>query len=74
MNVVPQRWALWNWLEARMFPIDPPAALDTVSEQRTDLALRNADAATREMAELKRRARAVGIDVDVVRGWGPRGE
>ena len=46
MNVVPQRWALWNWLEARMFPIDPPAALDTVSEQRTDLALRNADAAT----------------------------
>ncbi len=62
------------WLLRAVLPADPLPRPDAARERATDDALVAAREARRELEELKRRARAVGIDVDVTRGWGPRGE
>lgn len=63
---------LRSWLDNLILPSVPPPAPDPASERATDAALADAAAAAHELEQLKRRARAVGIDVEIRRGWGPR--
>ena len=63
---------LWRWWLSILLPVEPLPDPDTVREQAMDVALQDAAKAHAELQQLKRRARAVGIDVDVQRSWGPK--
>ena len=66
---------LWrDWIGRLILPVDPLPQADVESERATDAALRAADQAGREFRNLERRARALGIEVDVERVRRPRGD
>jgi len=65
---------LRSWLESLILPDPPLPRPDITAERATDRAIEDAEAAQRELEQLKRRARAVGISVDVQRSWGPKGD
>ncbi len=64
---------VWNWLERLILPAEALPKPDVKSEQATNAALSNVERADREFQNLKRRARALGIEVDVERARRPRG-
>ncbi len=67
-------FGLWHWLGERLIPpVDVPRP-NHLEHVATDRALTEADRAEREFQALMRRAKAVGIDVDVSRSWRPRGD
>ena len=65
--------SIWEWLGHAILPSDGVPPPDAAAERSTDAALADAEVAHQELQQLKRRARAVGIDVDVERGRSPHG-
>lgn len=63
-----------GWIGHVILSSDPLPRADTKAEHATDETIKEAIAATHEFEQLKRRAKAVGIDVDLSRTWRPRGE
>jgi hypothetical protein len=62
----------WSWLGRLLLPEEPCPTPDAAAAQQTEQALEDAKRATREFEQLRRRARALGLDVDLARPWRPR--